>query len=135
MVKLFTTHTTLKFIEIFFGCYIDPGAEIAEGLYIGHYGGIYIGAVKMGKNCNISIGNVIGWAGWGTAREGLPEFGDNVYIGPSAKIFGKIKIGNNVAIGTNAVVTKDVPDNAVVVGIPAKIISYKGSGNWIRNMV
>lgn len=135
LVKLFLTHTIFKVFEIFFGCYIAPAAEIGPGLYIGHYGGIFIGPLKMGKNCNISMGNVLGLGKWGTPDEGLPEIGDNVYIAPSAKIFGKIKIGNNVAIGTSAVVTEDVPDNAVVVGIPAKVISYKGSAKWVQNTV
>ena len=135
MVKLFTTHTLFKFFEMLIGCYINPAAEIGEGLYIGHYGGIVIGPVKMGTNCNISIGNVIGVGKVGSAEEGVPQFGDSVYIGPSAKVFGKIKIGNNVAIGANAVVTKDLPGNAVAVGVPARIIDYNGSGPWIHNGV
>ncbi|GAA3319001.1 hypothetical protein GCM10020331_024100 [Ectobacillus funiculus] len=53
----------------------------------------------------------------------VPKIGNNVYIGPGAKIFGGITIGNNVSIGANSVVTKDVPDNVTVVGIPAKIIA------------
>lgn len=56
-----------------------------------------------------------------------------MYIDPEAKLFGKIKIGNNVAIGANAVVTKDVPNNCVVVGVPAKIISQAGSAEYILN--
>ena len=48
--------------------------------------------------------------------------GDNCYIGLGAKIFGSVKIGNNVIIGANSVVTKDIPDNCVVGGIPAKVI-------------
>ena len=54
--------------------------------------------------------------------ENIPTIGDNVTICPGAKIIGKITIGNNVTIGPNSVVVKDVPDNAVVVGIPAKIL-------------
>lgn len=61
--------------------------------------------------------------------------GENVYIGPGAKVFGKITIGNNVAIGANAVVTKDVPDNAVVAGIPSKILNMNGSKEIILNKV
>lgn len=55
-----------------------------------------------------------------------------MYIGPGAKMFGSIKIGNNVAIGANCVVTKDIPDNAVVVGIPGKVISYEGSNGYVN---
>lgn len=51
--------------------------------------------------------------------------GDNCYFGLGAKIFGSVRIGNNVTVGANAVVTKDIPDNAVVGGVPAKIIKIK----------
>ena len=56
---------------------------------------------------------------------GLPIIGDNVYIAKGAIVFGGITIGNNVTIGANAVVNAPVPDNAVVAGVPAKIIKYK----------
>ncbi len=56
----------------------------------------------------------MGVSGKGEKR-GVPIIGDNVYIAPGAKIFGKIKIGNNVKIGANAVVYKNIPDNAIVV--------------------
>ena len=58
----------------------------------------------------------IGVAGKGEKR-GCPIIGDNVYIAPGAKLFGKIKIGNNVKIGANAVVYKDIPDGATVVSL------------------
>lgn len=51
--------------------------------------------------------------------------GDNCYFGLGAKIFGSVRIGDNVTVGANAVVTKDIPDNAVVGGVPAKIIKIK----------
>lgn len=54
-----------------------------------------------------------------------PIIGDNVFIGAGAKIFGKIKIGNNVTIAANAVVVKDIPDNAIVGGVPAQILKFK----------
>lgn len=55
----------------------------------------------------------------------VPKIGENVFIGLGAKVLGDIKIGNNVTIAPNAVVVKDVPDNAVVGGVPAKIIKMK----------
>ncbi|WP_260267260.1 serine O-acetyltransferase [Pediococcus parvulus] len=63
--------------------------------------------------------------------DNTPIIGDNVYIGPGAKLFGKIHIGNNCAIGANAVVNKNVPDNVTVAGIPAKIINHRGSKGLI----
>ena len=59
--------------------------------------------------------------------------GDNVYIGPGAKIFGNIRIGSNVAIGANCVVNEDIPDDAVVVGILGRVISYNGSFGYVNN--
>jgi serine O-acetyltransferase len=56
-------------------------------------------------------------------------------VGPGAKIFGKIAIGNNAAVGANCVVTKDVPENGVVVGIPGKVISYEGSAGCINRVL
>ena len=55
----------------------------------------------------------------------IVEVGDNCYFGLGVKIFGQVKIGNNVTIGANAVVTKDIPDNTIVGGIPATIIRFK----------
>jgi serine O-acetyltransferase len=54
--------------------------------------------------------------------EGIPRIGNNVYISAGARILGDIRIGNNVIIGANAVVVKDVPDNSIVAGVPAKVI-------------
>jgi serine O-acetyltransferase len=54
-----------------------------------------------------------------------PVIGDNVYIAAGSRVLGGIKIGNDVIIGANAVVIKDVPDNCIVAGIPAKVISKK----------
>jgi serine O-acetyltransferase len=62
---------------------------------------------------------------------GAPRLGNNVYVGPGSKLFGNITIGNNVAIGANAVVNTDVPDNVTVGGVPAKIIS--GVSSLVKN--
>ena len=110
------------------GIEIPRSTRIGEGLYIGHFGGIIISpSAKIGKNLNISQQVTIGVSGQGEKR-GAPVIGDNVYLAPGAKLFGKIKIGNNVKIGANAVIYRDIPDNAVVVLDPGfKIISYKGN--------
>lgn len=118
-----------------YGIMIPYATEIGAGFYIGHFGTIVISPMAIiGKNCNISQGVTVGQTNRGN-RLGVPTIGDNVYIGPGAKIIGNIKIGDNVAIGANAVVTKDLPDNAVAVGIPAKIISYKGSAEYISRKI
>ena len=66
-------------------------------------------------------------------RKGWPTIGDNVYIAPGAKIVGNVKIGNCVAIGANCVVTTDIPDNGVVVGVPGKVISFEGSQGYVNH--
>lgn len=120
-----------KLIEIVAGIELPTQCEIGKGLYMPHAGGIVLHPqVKMGNYCTISQDVTIGEGGRGE-KKGTPKLGDRVYIAPGARIFGDITIGNDVAIGANAVVTKDLPDNAVAVGIPAKIISYKGSQDFI----
>ena len=116
-----------------YGLSIPSTTQIGRGFYIGHFGGIVVNPNSIiGKDCNISHGVTLGQANRGK-RKGCPVIGDNVYIGPGAKIVGNVKIGDNVAIGANCVVTKDIPNNAVVVGIPGKVISYKGSLGYVDN--
>ena len=124
----------LRHLSYKFGISIPPETKIGEGFYIGHFGGIVVNSkATIGNNCNISHCVTIGQSNRGK-NKGYPTIGNNVYIGPGAKIIGSINIGNNVAIGANCVVTKDIPDNAVVVGIPAKIISYEGSIGYINRI-
>ena len=114
------------------GISIPHTTDIGSGFFIGHYGDIVVhGYSKIGKNCNISQGVTLGQANRGR-NKGYPVLGDNVYIGPGAKIIGAVKVGNNVAIGANCVVTRDVPDNAVVVGVPGKVISLEGSEGYVN---
>jgi serine O-acetyltransferase len=110
---------------------LPPQANIGGGLHVGHVGGIVVSPeARIGRDCNLSQGVTIGIAGRGD-RRGVPCIGDRVYIGPGAKVFGKIRIGNDVAIGANAVVREDVPDGAVVAGIPAKVVSMRGSKDFV----
>ncbi|NJO83641.1 MAG: hypothetical protein HC828_13105 [Blastochloris sp.] len=65
------------------------------------------------------------------AHAGLPTLGDRVFVGVGAKLFGRINIGDDVAIGAGAIVTQSIPDCAVAVGMPARVISYKGSFDFV----
>ncbi|QXP70139.1 serine acetyltransferase [Polaribacter sp. R2A056_3_33] len=98
-----------------------PPNVFGPGLRIPHYGTIVVHPfAKVGANCVLQAGVNIG-----INNNGVPIIGSNVYIGPGAKLMGNIKIGNDVAIGANAVVTKSFPEsNITIVGIPAKIIKY-----------
>lgn len=104
------------------GIQIPPGI-CGPGLQIWHYGYIIVnGNAQIGKNLTVYPGVEIGHK---KPEEGCPVIGDNCFIGAGTKIFGDIYIGNNVTIAANSVVTKDVPDNVIIGGVPAKIIKYK----------
>lgn len=91
--------------------------NFGPGMYLAHYGTIVVNKqCRIGENCTINVCVNIGMGG--------SVIGDNVYIGPGAKIIKPIHVGNNVMIGANAVVNSDVPDNCVVAGVPAKIIKH-----------
>ncbi len=111
-------------IRILWGGVIPYQADIGEGTVIGYQGlGIVIHKkTVIGKNCHISQNVTFG----GTSNlPDVPVVGDNVDIGAGANIIGPIHIGNNVTIGAGAVVVRDLPDNCVAVGVPAKVIKYK----------
>jgi serine O-acetyltransferase len=110
-------------IEFATGVQIGLGAKIGPGLCVHNYGDIHIAhRCVIGKCFTINDGVSImskgpndGWR--------FPVIGDRVYVASGAKILGGIKIGNNVVIGANSVVIRDVPDNVIVGGSPANIIS------------
>ena len=99
--------------------YSIPINVCGSGLSLPHIGNIIINPhVKIGKNCRIHVGVNIG-----AHHDKSPHFGDNVYIGPGAIIFGDIYIADNVSIGANATVNRSVYEpNTVVAGTPAKIV-------------
>ena len=104
--------------DLGFGAYFETPPRLQHGLngiIVSHY-------AHIGKNAWIAQQVTIGQA---IDKNVAPTIGDNVIIGAGAKIMGDVKIGNNVTIGANAVVVHDVPDNCVVGGVPAKIITYK----------
>lgn len=102
--------------------YIYPNV-VGPGFYPVHAGFMRLGKyVKIGRNCSILPMVVIGKNHPGPCHI---EIGDNCLINIGATIIGPITIGNNVTIGAGSVVTKDVPDNAVVAGVPAKVIKIK----------
>lgn len=128
------TRFLLKRKMIKFGIEIHPNTQIGYGFYIGHFGAIVINEKTIiGNNCNISQGVTIGQINRGE-KQGTPTIEDEVYIGPGAKIIGKINIGHNSAIGANAVVIKDVLPNTTVGGIPAKEISKIGSDGYVNRI-
>lgn len=109
-----------KLSQILTGIELPCEVEIGRNFVIDHFGGIVIsGFTRFGDNCRIRTGVVVGLQRVDEPR--VPVIGHNVDIGVGAKILGPITIGNNVAIGANAVVISDVPDDSIAVGIPAVI--------------
>ena len=103
-----------------------PVNVAGPGFSIAHYGTIVINpAAKIGKNCRIHVDVNIGATGGSKAA---PQIGDNVYIGPGAKIIGDITIADDVVIGAGAVVVKSITEKGVTYGgVPAKKISSNNS--------
>ncbi len=110
-----------KLQYLLFNCSVPASCKIGKGTKFG-YGGIAVvmhARTVIGKNCMIGQGVTIGGkSGWYE----VPVIGDNVIINAGAKIIGPVRIGDNVEIGANSVVVKDVPSNCVVAGIPARIL-------------
>ncbi|MGY6530575.1 MAG: serine O-acetyltransferase [Cyanobacterium sp.] len=101
--------------------FLDESCNIGGGLFIQH-GFSTIIMADIGENCWINQQVTIGYKD----KTGRPKIGNNVRITAGAKVLGNIEIGDNVVVGANAVVTKNVPPNCVVVGIPAYIIKRDG---------
>lgn len=110
-----------KAIEMTTGISIPASVKIGPGLYIGHFGEIIIHSeAKIGERFSIGQGVTIGTKGQGGG--GVPVIGDDVYLGVGSKVLGGISVGDNVSVGANAVVVKDVPADSVAVGVPARVL-------------
>jgi serine O-acetyltransferase len=128
--KFVLTHYSYKF-----GYQIPATTQIGAGLNINHCGPIVVNPdAVIGCNVNLHPGITIGQANRGK-RVGCPRIGNSVWIGTNAVIVGRITIGNNVLIAPGSYVSFDVPDNAVVSGNPATIVSYAGVEGYIGSTV
>ena len=134
LIKVYTAYLQYRFRTYGYKLgFTLPLNVFGPGLCLCHVGTIVIsGKCRFGSNARIHACVNIGTSGelddagqW--KDTGAPQFGNNVYIGPGAKIYGEISIGNDVAIGANAVVNKDVEDHVAVAGVPAHIINHKGT--------
>ncbi len=100
---------------------LPRSTAIDAGLRIDHYGGILLNSQLIaGKNLTVTHGVVIG-----QTDTGIPRLGDGVAIGVGAMVIGGVTLGNNVLVGAGAVVTKSFSDNAIVAGVPARLLRFR----------
>ena len=108
--------------RFFTGIEIHPGATIGRRVFIDHGMGVVIGeTAEISDDCTLYHGVTLGGTSWNKGKR-HPTLMPGVVVGAGAKILGPITIGANARVGSNAVVVKDVPDNATAVGIPARIL-------------
>jgi serine O-acetyltransferase len=109
-----------KFVQIVTGIELPCEVKVGRNFVIDHFGGIVIsGFARFGDDCRIRTGVVVGLAR--IEEPCAPVFGNNVDIGTGAKVLGPIVVGDNVLIGANAVVIRDVPPDSVVTGVPGRV--------------
>ncbi len=129
----FICRIALRHYSVKYGFQIPWQTDIGPGLCIGHYGPIIVNPnARIGANCNITVGVLLGLnhkldADGKSLGFEYPSIGDRVSLGNNCKIIGGVHIGNKAVIGVSSIVTHNIPDNSIAVGIPAQIISDKGS--------
>ena len=126
-----------QIVRFFTGIEIHPGAKLGKNLFIDHGMGVVIGETsEVGDNVTIYHAVTLGGSSPSIDSEKQrhekrhPTIGHDVVIGSGAQIIGPVKVGNNSRIAANAVVVKDVPENATMVGIPAKAVKLDNKGSF-----
>lgn len=104
------------------GIEIHPGATIGCRFFIDHGMGVVIGeTAEIGDDCTLYHGVTLGGTSWEKGKR-HPTLLNNVVVGAGAKVLGPITVGTNVRVGSNAVITHDVPNNGTVVGVPGRLV-------------
>ena len=122
----FLARAVSQWSKLWTGIEIHPGAQIGKRLVIDHGAGIVIGeTAEIGDDCLLYQGVTLGGTGKDVGKR-HPTLGNNVMVGAGAKVLGPIHVGNNARIAANAVVLREVPDNATVVGVPGHVVRLCG---------
>ena len=123
-----------QFTRFMTGVEIHPAAQIGRRLFIDHAMGVVIGETTIvGDDCVLYQGVTLGGTGKESGKR-HPTLGDRVTVGTGAKVLGNIRIGDDVKIGGNSVVVKDVPSNSTVVGVPGRVVRRAGCRVLNENM-
>jgi serine O-acetyltransferase len=113
---------------VVFGVDLAPSARVGPGLALPHPVGVAFGEVRVGQRARLMGGVRLGGAGAEDPdQDGFPTLGDDCYLFDGAKVFGSVVVGDRVVIGTNAVVSRDLPSNVVVLGNPARVVRHRDS--------
>lgn len=122
LAKLFSMLNVL-----IFGLEVSPKVVIGGGLFLPHTVGTVIGAEHIGSNCTIMQGVTLGSSepDLGFSVTTRPIIGNDVLIGAGAKVIGRVRVGDHVKIGANAVVLRDVPAYSLAVGVPATVTALR----------
>ena len=122
----FLARAISQWSKMWTGIEIHPGATIGRRLVIDHGTGIVIGeTAEIGDDCLLYQGVTLGGTGKDVGKR-HPTLGNNVMVGAGAKVLGPFKVGDNARIAANAVVLREVPENATVVGVPGRIVKLSG---------
>lgn len=112
--------------RLFTGVEIHPAAQLGRRFFIDHAMGVVIGETTVvGDDCVLYQGVTLGGTGKETGKR-HPTLGNNVTVGAGAKVLGNIHLGDNVKVGGNSVVVKDVPNDCTVVGVPGRVVRRNG---------
>ena len=122
----FLARTISQWSRFWTGIEIHPGAKIGRRLVIDHGMGIVIGVTaEVGDDCLIYHGVTLGGTGKDQGKR-HPTIGNNVLLSTGSKVLGPFKVGDGARIAANAVVLKEIPENATAVGVPARVVRIAG---------
>lgn len=116
-------------VRLALGIHLFPQTRIGAGLYIGHTGGVWVSPLaEIGEHCNVNHETTIGVAG----ERGAPVLRDRVWVGPNSTVSGPVVLETGAVVGANSLVVSNVPEDGVVVGVPARVVSRTGSSSLLE---